>query len=154
MKSLILGALLVVIASFATAHDYTIGGLAIEHPIVYATPKTARSGGGYLAITNSSDTADRLLEVRADFPRVMIHNIEMEGDVAKMVHVEDLDIPAGKTVSLEPGGLHVMFMGLSEPFVVGEKVEATLVFKIAGEVEITFNVEARPAAGATDHSNH
>jgi len=154
MKSFILSAALIASASIATAHDYTIGALSVEHPIAFVTPKTARAGGGYLAITNSGDTDDRLLEVRAEFPRVMIHNTEMDGDVAMMVHLDGLDIPAGETVTLEPGGLHVMFMGLSEPFVEGEKVEATLVFKNAGELEVTFNVEARPAAGGTDHSNH
>jgi len=71
-----------------------------------------------------------------------------------MVHLDGLDIPAGETVTLEPGGLHVMFMGLSEPFIEGEKIEATLVFEQSGELEITFNVEARPEAGGEDHSNH
>lgn len=154
MKRLILSLVLLVSANIAQAHDYTIGELSVEHPIAFVTPKTARAGGGYLSITNSGSTDDRLLEVRAEFPRVMIHNTEMDGDVAKMVHLEGLDIPAGETVTLEPGGMHVMFMGLSAPFEEGEKIEATLVFEQSGELEITFNVEARPDASHADHANH
>jgi len=154
MKRLFLSLAFLAVANIANAHDYTIGELSVEHPIAFVTPKTARAGGGYMSITNSGSTDDRLLEVRAEFPRVMFHNTEMDGEVAKMVHLNSLDIPAGETVTLEPGGLHVMFMGLSAPFEVGETIEATLVFEQSGELEITFNVEARPDAGHSDHANH
>ena len=67
-----------------------------------------------------------------------------------MNHVGRIEIPAGETVKLKPGGLHVMFMGLEDPLTEGENIPATLVFENAGEVEVTFNVEARDG----DHSGH
>ena len=75
---------------------------------------------------------------------VAIHRTETDAaGVARMVPVEALEIPPGATVTLEPGGTHVMFMGLTAPFAEGDKIDATLVFEKAGEVAVRFNVEAR-----------
>ena len=62
-------------------------------------------------------------------------------------------VPAGETVTLEPGGYHVMFVGLAgDPFEVGDAFPATLVFEKAGEIEVVFEVEKRNHT--QDHSNH
>ncbi len=152
------GLLLLATATQGFAHDYTIGDLKVEHPVAFSTAATARTGGGFLTITNNGSEDDRLLSVVADFPRVEIHTFEMDGDVAKMMHMEDgLEIPAGETVMLAPGGLHVMFMGLSDGFSTGDAFDATLVFESAGELEIQFNIEDRPENSGhadMDHSNH
>ncbi|MEM9523114.1 MAG: copper chaperone PCu(A)C [Pseudomonadota bacterium] len=141
----------------ATAHDFTIGDLTIDHPIVFETPRSAMSGGGYLSVTNNGTSSDRLIEVSADFPRVRLHMTEESDGVARMIHVEAIEIPAGETVVLEPGGAHVMFMGLNgNPFEVGEEIPATLIFEQAGRIEVVFKVESRDAATGerTDHSGH
>lgn len=146
-------AALCTMAPGARAHDYTAGALVIAHPIAFATPRTAMAGGGFLTVTNTGDTPDRLIGVRADFPRVMLHTTEIKDGVASMMHVDGIEIPAGETVSLQPGGFHVMFMGLNgDPLEVGEKIPATLIFEHAGEVEVIFNVEERGASA--DHSGH
>lgn len=138
------------------AHDYTAGDLTIVHPVAYETPAGTKSGAGYMVIANEGDTDDTLVEVRADFPRVMIHNTEETDGIARMVHIDALDIPAGETVELAPGGYHVMFMGLGDdPLENGEEIPATLVFEQAGEVEVVFIVVERPEGGAThDHNAH
>ena len=63
---------------------------------------------------------------------------------------------AQKAVKLEPGGLHVMFMGIKAPFKEGESFPATLNFEKAGAVDVQFNVEAfRPAnQGEADSGTH
>ncbi len=139
----------------ASAADDAQGGLDITHPVAFETPAMARTGAGFLTITNTGPADDTLLEVRADFPKVEVHTTEETDGVARMVHVETLPIPAGQTVTLAPGGLHVMFMGLDAPFEAGDQIPATLVFQSAGEVPVTFTVEPRPAPGkAMDHSGH
>ena len=139
----------------AAAHDYTAGDLQIMHPVAFESPKLAKTGAGFLMITNTGDTDDVLLDVRADFPKVQIHTTEETDGVARMIHVDALPIPAGETVKLAPGGFHVMFMGLGDPFKDGEEIPATLIFENAGEVEITFDVEPRPESGeGMDHSSH
>ena len=156
MKTLlILASALILSTGIATAHDYTVGNLEIMHPMAFETPKMAKAGAGFLTITNTGDTDDVLLEVRADFPKVEVHTTEESDGVARMMHVDNLPIPAGETVELAPGGYHVMFMGLEAPFEYGQKIPATLIFENAGEVEVTFNVEVRPEDGESmDHSNH
>ena len=156
MKTLlILASALILSTGIATAHDYTVGNLEIMHPMAFETPKMAKAGAGFLTITNTGDTDDVLLEVRADFPKVEVHTTEESDGVARMMHVDNLPIPAGETVEIAPGGYHVMFMGLEAPFEDGQKIPATLIFENAGEVEVTFNVEVRPEDGESmDHSNH
>ncbi|MEM6341648.1 MAG: copper chaperone PCu(A)C [Pseudomonadota bacterium] len=145
-------------ASLAQAHDFTAGDLTIQHPMAFETAKTAKAGGGYLTIINNGEKADRLIGAKADFPRVELHTTEETDGVARMMHVDSIDIPPGETVELAPGGFHVMFMGLDgDPFEEGERIPATLVFENAGEVEIEFAIEARDGAkdhGTMDHSNH
>ncbi|WP_246227543.1 copper chaperone PCu(A)C [Roseobacter ponti] len=136
----------------ATAQQITAGDLVIDHPFVFETPVTAMAGGGYLEITNTGDTADRLIGVEADFPRVMIHTTEEKDGVARMMHVDAVEVPAGATTVLAPGGFHVMFMGLQgDPFETGEQIPATLIFENAGRVDVIFDVRSRTAP-ATDQS--
>jgi copper(I)-binding protein len=76
----------------------------------------------------------------------------MKGDVMKMREVDAIELPAGKPVKLEPGGLHVMFIGLKQPLAIGTKVPVTLRLEKAGEVRVEFEVMARPAASG--HNKH
>lgn len=137
------------------AHEFEAGDLTIDHPMAFATAPTAMAGGGYMTIANAGSEPDRLLEVRADFPRVELHATEERDGVARMRPVEALEIPPGETVELRPGGLHVMFMGLDgDPLEAGEEIPATLVFERAGEVDVVFHVEARDGDAASGHDGH
>ena len=64
-----------------------------------------------------------------------VHEMKMDGDVMKMREIPALALPAGKTVNLKPGGLHVMLMDLKQPFTKGNRVPMTLRFKDATGVE-------------------
>ena len=61
------------VAGAAGAHEFRLGALTIGHPYAIATPTTAKTGAGYLTITNEGDAPDRLVAVRADFPKVEVH---------------------------------------------------------------------------------
>ena len=140
------------VAGAAGAHEFKLGDLTIGHPYAVATPATAKTGAGYLTIENGGDAPDRLVEVRADFPRVEVHATEHDAaGVARMAPVAAVEVGPGETVALEPGGTHVMFMGLTEPLEAGAHIAATLVFEKAGEVAVTFNVEPRKAMDGMDH---
>lgn len=130
--------------SFAHAHSVTVGTMEIIHPAIPAPPAGAKSAAGYLEIVNAGDAADRLLGVEtAIAKRAMLHATDHGADgVARMIHLDAIDIPAGGTVLLEPGGLHIMLMGLTGPLTEGDMIPATLVFERAGRVEIEFSVDA------------
>lgn len=134
------------------AHDYRVGELVIAHPFALETPRSAMTGAGYLTVSNTGANDDRLLAVTADFPRVTLHGTEVANDIATMRAQDGIPIAAGETVALEPGGHHVMFMGLDgDPFELGEEIPATLTFENAGNITVIFKVEARPAASAHTH---
>ena len=156
-KKLTLAAAIAACSTQLWAHGFTVGELEIGHPYAFETPAIAMAGAGYLTITNNGDTPDRLIDVRADFPRVSIHETVVTDGVGQMLPVESIEILPGETVTLQPGGYHVMFMGLEgRQFVDGESFTGTLVFEQAGEVEVEFAVETRSAEdeAGMDHSNH
>lgn len=106
------------------------------------------TGAGFMAIRNAGTTADRLLEARAPIARVVeLHTHIRDGDVMRMRPVQAIELPPGETVTLRPGGLHIMLIGLTGPLRQGEQVPLTLVFERAGPVEVQLNVEAAGARG-------
>lgn len=138
----------------AAAHDFRAGALRIDHPWVRATPKGADVGAGYLTIENTGKTADRLLSVEsAAAKQTELHTMRMDNGVMIMRPAEQgFAIPPGGKLALEPGGNHVMFVGLHTPFVQGASVAAKLRFEKAGEVTVSFTVEAMGAAPPRDNS--
>jgi len=144
------------LATSAFAHGVTAGDLEIIHPAIPAPSPAAKSAAGYLAISNGGTEPDRLLAVEGDFAdKIMLHTTEFSADgVARMMHLDAIEIPAGDTVVLEPGGMHVMLMGLTGPLAEGDHLPATLVFERAGRVEVEFSIDAAATGEAEDHSGH
>ena len=147
LRCLALAALVAVLALPAFALDYKLGVIEIGHPWSRATPPTAESGGGFLAITNTGTTPDRLIAVKSPAAdKVEIHEMKMDGNIMRMREVEKgIEIPPGSTVELKPGGFHVMFMGLRAPFAKDAKVPLTLVFEKAGSIDVDLMVQAMGA---------
>lgn len=120
----------------------TLGDLEISGAFSRATLPNAPVGGGFMTITNTGSEDDRLVSVSADFAGdAQIHEMAMQGDVMKMSQLKDgLPLSAGETVTLAPGGYHLMFMGLKQPLVEGTSVPVTLTFEKAGTVTIELAV--------------
>ena len=83
---------------------------------------------------------------------VQLHEMTMKGDVMKMRQVPAIDLPAGKTVKLEPNGLHVMMFGIAYPLSAGEMVPATLTVEDAKGKRETVQLQARVEALGAPHS--
>jgi hypothetical protein len=146
----VLALLTLLLASPAVAHDYTLGALQIGHPWARATAPTAPSGGGYLSITNTGTTPDRLISAKSPAANlVQVHEMKMDGNVMRMRELEHgLEIKPGETVTLAPGGMHLMMTGLKAPLKQGEKVPVSLVFEKAGSIDVELDVEAMGAMPA------
>jgi copper(I)-binding protein len=115
-------------------------------PWARATPPGTSTAAVYVTLSGGT-TADRLLEART--PRasmVHLHAIEESGGLAKMRPVDGLDIPAGATIALAPGHMHLMLMGIDRPLVAGERFPLTLHFARAGDRVL--DVLVRPATAA------
>ena len=135
----------------ALAHDYKLGALEISRPWARATPPSAPAGGGFLKITNTGSTPDRLVSASSPAAElVQVHEMKMDGNVMRMRAVENgLEIPAGGSVMLAPGGFHLMMTGLKAPLKQGTSVPVTLVFEKAGKVDVELAVEAMGASHTT-----
>jgi copper(I)-binding protein len=87
-----------------------------------------------------------------------VHEMKMDGSVMKMAAVPALDLPAGKAVTLAPGGYHVMLMGLKQPLKEGDSVPLTLTVQGADgkkeAVELKVPVKALGAAPAAGLHHH
>ncbi|WP_103335929.1 copper chaperone PCu(A)C [Pseudotabrizicola formosa] len=140
------------LATAGHAHGVTAGDLEIIHPNILAPAPSAKSAAGYMGIANAGTTADRLIGIEVPtVARSELHTTEHGTDgVARMMHVDGIEIPPGETVLLERGGMHIMLMGLTGPLVEGQMVPGTLVFENAGRVEVEFSVD--PSDGV-DHSD-
>jgi hypothetical protein len=142
-----LGAALLLAASAAAAHDFTLGALKLDHPWARASAGPAGNGAAFLVIENSGDE-DRLVAVAGDVAeRAELHTHTMAGDVMQMRRVEAVEIPAHGSAALQPGGLHIMLIGLKQPLREGERFPLTLTFDKAGAVTVEFAVEGVGSMG-------
>ena len=139
----ILASLTLALASLgAHAHDYKLGSIRIDHPYARATAAGQPIGGAYLKLDNQG-ADDRLLSASAAVSKsVEMHSMAMDGDVMRMRQVQAIELPAGKTVELKPGGLHIMLVGLKAPLKAGNHFPMKLTFAKAGELTVDVMVQA------------
>ena len=136
----------------AQAEDFTRGALTVRQPYARATAPGQPVGGGFMTIANKGPD-DRLLSATSTVAKsVELHTMSMDGDVMRMRQVEAIALPAGQSVELKPGALHMMFMGLKAPLKAGDKVPVTLKFEKAGELKVMMSVQA-PGANAPAHKH-
>ncbi|UXT22194.1 DUF1775 domain-containing protein [Agrobacterium tumefaciens] len=149
-------------AAHAGGHDHSAvdmdvvkaGSLEVSGGTTKAMLPGQPVGGGYVMIKNAGDSDDKLIGVESSSAgRAEIHEMAMVNDVMKMRKLDDgIVIPAGQTVELKPGGLHMMFFDVKKPFAEGDKVPVTLIFEKAGKVEIVLSAGA--AKGGGDHQHN
>ena len=157
-------ALLVTLTASAFAHSVEVGALSLTDLWTRATPPGAPTAGGYLTIKNTSSEADRLIAVSSPVAaKGETHFMETKDGVMTMLPVEGVEVPAGGSVTLAPGGFHLMFITLSAPLKEGEKMPVTLTFEKAGSIDTFLHILAigadgpdgsAPAAGDDQHEDH
>lgn len=98
----------------------------------------------YLTITNAGPAADTLLAVHCTIAgSAMLHQTSTDASgMTGMSMVDSLPVPPGGSVSLQPGGMHVMLTDLTRPILAGEKIEIELVFEHAGTIRVPAPVRA------------
>ncbi|MEQ1772841.1 MAG: copper chaperone PCu(A)C [Burkholderiales bacterium] len=121
---------------------------------VRGTVPAQKATGAFMEITGKSTA--RLLSAESPVASsVEIHNMTMDKGVMKMFQVDGIDVPAGKTVKLAPGGYHVMFMGLKQQMKAGERVPLKLTFELADKKResLELSVEVRDIKGEAKHGH-
>src|ERR1700761_3725995 len=141
-------------AAPARGEDVKAGDLVISQAWSRATPGGAKIGAGYLTIENKGNAADRLVAISGDVAgKIEVHEMAMNNGVMTMRPLEQgLTVDPGKTVTLAPGGYHLMMTDLKQPMKLGDKVPLTLVFEKAGKVAVTLDVQGVGAKGPAGES--
>lgn len=150
MKTTFLSALLIGAVSLPA----WAANISVTDAWARATMPGQKVSGAYMQIQVDADA--RLLSVTsAVVPRVEVHEMKMDGDVMRMREVKAISLPKGKTVSLEPGGFHLMLMNLKQPIAAGETIPLTLVVESGGKKQtVEVKAEARAPGGGMHHHHH
>ena len=92
--------------------------------------------------------------------RVEMHSMTMDGGVMRMRALPKIDLPAGQTVKLAPGGLHLMLIDVKQPLKAGDRVPLVLSIQPGGPsagmslTTLNLQAEVRPATGSGAHKQH
>ena len=152
MRQAFAALLLGLAACGAPASAPASGQLAVEEAWAAPTPGGAEVSAGYLTIVNGAAVDDRLLTVSSPrAARVEVHEMTMVGSVMLRRPVDVLAIPAGASVTLAPGGRHLMFYGVAQPFSNGESIPVRLTFDHAGEIDVSLPVRRQADAAHGAH---
>ncbi len=146
--------LLLALLSLTLATPALADSVKIENAWVRSTAPGQKVAGGFLDLTADAD----MKLVSGSSPvsdTVELHMMKMDDGVMVMRQLPEIDLPKGKTVSLQPGGLHVMFIDLKRQIQDGDKVPLTLTVKNAAGKEQQIQVEAMAMrGGGMSHHHH
>lgn len=122
---LLAAALLTTLSIAAQAADVSIGD-----PYARAVPPGQPNSAVFMSLENLSDRDQSLVAAESPVSEIVeLHTHVEEGGMMRMRRIDKIDIPTGETVTLQPGGLHVMLIGLKQPLDAGDTVDLTLVFE-------------------------
>ncbi|RMD50222.1 MAG: copper chaperone PCu(A)C [Candidatus Thermofonsia bacterium] len=144
MKRYFVIAALLVAGVMLAACSSSGGELVVTDAWGRTSPAVADNGAFYMTITNNTNQDDELLSASVDVcTSTELHEMYMkENDVMGMRPVPggSIPIPAGETVELKVGGMHVMCLGKSAEFTPGDTYDITLTFAKAGEMVVTADI--------------
>lgn len=134
--ALTLGAILALAPGVMASDVMVMGAFARASAV-----STATSGVVYMTLTNHGATADKLISITTPAAGMaMLHESVDAGGVASMKEMPGLEIPAGGSVEMKPGSLHIMLMGLNAPLKKGDTLKLMLTFEHAGQVDVDAKV--------------
>jgi len=149
--------LLPLIAGFAAGTCWLASAQAestvqIENPYARAVAPGQANSAAYMVLNNTSAKEEILLEVKSSIAhKAELHTHRMEDGMMKMSEIEKIAIPAGERVTLQPGGLHIMLIGLNHQLIAGEQIPLTLIYENGEQQAIMAPVRGIDDAGEAEH---
>ena len=134
------------------------GTVTVEDAYVRHMPPTQSVTGAFMLLKNGTDQTASLVSAESDVSeKVELHSHVHEDGMMKMREVENIDIPAGGETALQPGGFHIMLIGLKQPLEMGQKVSITLNFADGSSTQVQAEVrsvmsEMQGDAKPTEHA--
>ena len=133
----------------------TMAGAAVdvEAPWVREAPPASTVLAAYMLLNNTGDKPRTITRIDSpDFRDARIHRTVVEDGVAKMLPVEQLQLPASGNVTLEPGGLHLMLFDPQRPLRDGDSI--ILIIHASDGDSVTVHAPVVRKTGGHDHSHH
>jgi len=134
-------ALILALMGLALSVPALADNVKIENAWARATAPGQKVAAGFMDLTADADMA----VVGGSSPvsnSLELHFMRMDNGVMEMRQMKEIALPKGQTVKLEPGGLHIMFIGMKNQIKAGDKVPVTLIVKGADGKEQKLAVEA------------
>jgi len=115
--------------------------ISFNTPWVRAMPPMVMTTAGYVEIHNSSYVADKLLKIwSSDITLIEVHQTKKVGDVLKMLPAQNTSVPPKGKLVMQPGGYHLMMMGIKKPLIENETIKVYFEFETAGIVHVNFPI--------------
>ncbi|RFA29065.1 hypothetical protein CAI21_11515 [Alkalilimnicola ehrlichii] len=132
--------------------DFAADSIQVSDPFARATPPGMENSAAYMTLRNPSDETFALVAAESTIAQtVELHTHLHEDGVMKMRKVEEIIVPAGDEIGLEPGGYHIMLLGLEHALAAGDDVPLTLIFNDGSRLDVT--AEARHPSGHRRHGH-
>jgi copper(I)-binding protein len=145
--------LLVSALPMATLADQAAGTIEIEGAYVRAVPPGQPNSAAFMTLKNEGDADHALVAASSDVSEVVeLHTHIHEEGMMRMRQIERIDVAAGGEQTLEPGGLHLMLIGLQRQLQPGDTVSLNLEFDDGSSVDVEAPV--RPIEGMSDEHHH
>lgn len=150
-KPIVLGLLALNFTLGLNTNAWAQATVQVDDAWVRGTVSAQKATGAFMRLTPSA--ALRLVAVSSAAAGVAeIHEMSMEKDIMRMRRIQGLDLPAGRTTELKPGGYHLMLMDLKAPVKAGDAVRLTLTFEDASQKTFTQEVQATARALGAGHA--
>jgi copper(I)-binding protein len=147
-KHLVLSALLSLSFTAALAG----GAVTVTDPYVRAVPPGQPNSAVFMGLVNGTGTPRALVGGHSEVAEVVeLHTHTMEDGMMKMRRVERIALPADAAVALEPGGLHVMLIGLKRDLSLGDQIDITLDLDDGGVIRVQAPVREVQPLGKDRH---
>lgn len=128
--------------------------LQVQDPWIRAAPPAAQVMGGFATLHNPGDTPIRVTAASSpSFGRVELHEMRMDGDVMQMRKLDAIEVPAGESIDLAPGALHLMLFDPVNALPEGASAELTLTLDCGASVQTTLPVRAAPVDAGHEHAH-
>ncbi len=139
----------------ALAAPLAHAAVTVSDTVVRAMPKVAPASAAFLTLHNSGGAPVALVGGATPAARsVELHTHTMKDGMMAMRRVDSVTIPAGESVVFQPGGLHIMLIGLQRDLVAGQQIPLTLNFDDGSVVDLEAPI-GNPSAGKSgDHAHH
>lgn len=139
--STFLTACLTIMSLNAFANDASV--IDIDHAYIREVPPGAMATGSFLTLKNNSGQEVRLVGAASDVAKkVELHTHINDNGVMKMRQIKYISVAAHQETKLQPGGLHIMFIGLQKELKEGQTIPMTLKFKDGSQKSLTIPVKS------------